>query len=488
MAFGFSPKHEETIELNDLSKEAFFVIANEVIKKLEWNLSYISEAGFIAYTKFSMSSYGEELKVSINENIVTIKSECTGSQMFDWGKNKDNVETFISGIKENKNAFTKEELEEKYKELSTNFSPAEEDVLNTAPLSTKQKITNFFSLFIPSEGYTITPIIVNLNILVFIVMVISGVGFFQPENQDLLNWGANFRPSTLDGQWWRLFTCCFLHIGVFHLFMNMYALVSIGVLLEPLMGKSRFLFAYIATGIVASLTSLAWNDLIISAGASGAIFGMYGVFLALLTTNHIEKGARDAMRTSTLIFVGYNLLNGLKPGIDNAAHIGGLLSGMAIGYAFLPSLKQTDSKNIKSITIAGITLAVVASIIIVFKTVSNDVGKYQEKMTEFVSLEEKALTVFTLPETASNEEILNALTTGGITNWEKCKALVTEAESFDLPDELKERNKALKAYCELRIESYQLIEKAIKEDTDQYRTMIDSCNVRIERLIKSLQQ
>lgn len=487
MAFGFSPKHEETIELNDLSKEAFFTIALEVIKKLEWNLGYISKDGFIAYTKFSMSSYGEELKVIFNDNNVTVKSQCAGSQLFDWGKNKDNVEAFISGIKETKNNFTQEELEEKYKVLSANFSPVEEDVLNTAPLNTKQKITNFFSIFIPSEGYTITPIILNLNILVFIVMVISGVGFFEPEGQDLLNWGANFRPSTLDGQWWRLFTCCFLHIGVFHLLMNMYALVSIGVLLEPLMGKTRFLFAYIATGIVASLTSLAWNDLIISAGASGAIFGLYGVFLALLTTNHIEKGARDAMRTSTLIFVGYNLLNGLKPGIDNAAHIGGLLSGMAIGYAFLPSLKQADSKNIKAISMGAITIAVVASIIIVFKTVSNDVGKYQAKMEEFTKLEEKALEVYTLPQTASDEEILNALNNNGLTNWENCKKIITEMQTLDLPIELQERNKALLTYCDMRIECYQLINKAIKENTDQYGPMIDSCNVKIERLIKSLQ-
>jgi rhomboid protease GluP len=345
MAVGFSPKHEQIIELDNLSKEEFIAIAQEVIKQLEWKPSYICETGFIAYTKFSMSSYGEELKVNIEGTTATIKSECTGSQMFDWGKNKDNVENFISGFNDIKNSFTKDELEEKYKTLSLSFSPVDEDVLNTTPLSTKQKINNFFSIFIPAEGYTITPIILNLNILVFAVMAISGVGVFQPDNQDLLNWGANFRPNTLSGEWWRLFTCCFIHIGIFHLLMNMYALVSIGVLLEPLMGKTRYLFAYIATGIVASLTSLAWNELTISAGASGAIFGLYGVFLALLTTNHIEKSARDAMRTSTLIFVGYNLLNGLKPGIDNAAHIGGLLSGMAIGYAFLPSLKQPEFKN-----------------------------------------------------------------------------------------------------------------------------------------------
>jgi rhomboid protease GluP len=269
--------------------------------------------------------------------------------------------------------------------------------------------------------------------------------------------------------------------------MNMYALVSIGVLLEPLMGKTRYLFAYIAAGIVASLTSLAWNELTISAGASGAIFGLYGVFLALLTTNHIEKSARDAMRTSTLIFVGYNLLNGLKPGIDNAAHIGGLLSGMAIGYAFLPSLKQPDSKTIRGISIGAITMAVVAAIIIIFNSISNDIGKYQEKMAEFTTLEEKAVAVYSLPETATNEQILNALNNDGIKNWEKCLALVTEVQTYDLPDDIQERNKALKNYCEMRIECYQLIDKAITENTDQYRPMIDSCNVRIERLIKSLQ-
>jgi hypothetical protein len=66
-------------------------------------------------------------------------------------------------------------------------------------------------------------------------------------------------------------------------------------------------------------------------------------------------------------------------------------------------------------------------------------------------------------------------------------ALVTEVQTYDLPDDIQERNKALKTYCEMRIECYKLIDKAITENTDQYRPMIDSCNVRIERLIKSLQ-
>ena len=79
-------------------------------------------------------------------------------------------------------------------------------------------------------------------------MAINGVNIMLPDNGSLLNWGANFRPMTLDGQWWRLLTNCFLHIGIFHLLMNMYALLYIGVLLEPLLGRTRFLSAYLLTG------------------------------------------------------------------------------------------------------------------------------------------------------------------------------------------------------------------------------------------------
>ena len=488
MAFGFSPKHEQTVELDNLTKEEFLVIATEAVKQLEWNLSSISVKGFIAYTKLSMSSYGEELKITINENIATINSVSTGSQLFDWGKNKKNINAFTSTFQSIKSKFTKEELSLKYEKLEPILNANHEDILNQAPLSTKEKITGFFSVFKPIHGYFITPIIMNLNILVFAVMVLSGVNIFMPENEELLNWGANFRPTTLDGEWWRLFTCCFLHIGIFHLLMNMYALVSIGILLEPLLGKTKYLFAYIASGIIASLSSLAWNEQIISAGASGAIFGIYGVFLALLTTNHIEKAARESMRTSTLIFVGYNLLNGLKPGIDNAAHIGGLLSGMAIGYLFLPSLKQNASNKLTGISISAICGLVIVAVIIVFNNVSNDIGKYQESMKEFVALEEKALAVYKLPENSSNEKIINALNNQGISNWENCKKIISASQNLDLPEDIKERNKALLIYCDMRIECYHLIYKAISEDTDEYRSLIDTSNAKIERLINSLSQ
>src|SRR5580692_6058604 len=131
---------------------------------------------------------------------------------------------------------------------------------------------NFLSLFEPREGYFVTPILIDINLAVFALMVFSGADFFQPGTASLISWGANVRYLTLDGQWWRIITNVFVHIGLLHVLFNMYALLYIGVLLEPQMGRLRFLAAYLLTGIMASLTSLYWHPNIISAGASGAIF------------------------------------------------------------------------------------------------------------------------------------------------------------------------------------------------------------------------
>ncbi len=171
-------------------------------------------------------------------------------------------------------------------------------------------------------------------------MVMSGVDIMFPDSASLIKWGANFTFLTLKGEWWRLISSCFLHIGIAHLFFNMYALMYIGLLLEPHLGKTRFITAYLITGIAASMTSLWWHDRALSAGASGAIFGMYGVFLAMLTTNIIKNSSRKALLTSIAFFVGYNLIGGMEYGIDNAAHIGGLISGIIIGYAYVTGLKN----------------------------------------------------------------------------------------------------------------------------------------------------
>ncbi|MCR6640595.1 MAG: rhomboid family intramembrane serine protease [Sporocytophaga sp.] len=291
---------------------------------------------------------------------------------------------------------------------------------------------------------------------------------------------------TLEGEWWRLITCCFLHIGIFHLLMNMYALLYIGVLLEPLLGRTRFITAYLLTGVTASITSLWWHDLTISAGASGAVFGMYGVFLALLTTNLIEKTARQTLLTSIAVFVGYNLINGLRGGIDNAAHIGGLIGGLLIGYAFIPSLKKTHEGNLKYGTIALLSLIILVSSFVVYQRIPNDIGQYDTKIQKFFSMEELALEVYNLPQDTPNDKLLYSINDIGIYYWNENIKLIDSFEELNLPSEIRVRNGILKEYCQLRIKCYELLYKAISENTNQYQQQIEDYNLQIEAKIKEL--
>jgi rhomboid protease GluP len=485
MAFGFTPKHSEEISFEDLNSEQILIIGIEAAKTLGWRIGPSTIDGFIAYTNLSMSSWGEQIAVKINNSRAVITSECTGSQIADWGKNKRNVETFLQAFNTQKPLTSPDDVVIKLLEIKAQAHEAETSI-NQPLESSRGKISNIFSIFIPTEGYYVTPIIVNINLIIFILMILSGVNVFLPDNESLLLWGANFRPATLDGQWWRLLTSCFLHIGILHLAMNLYALVYIGLMLEPRLGKTRFLSAYLLSGIGGSAASLFWHDLTISAGASGAIFGMYGVFLAMLTTNLIEKAARQTMLTSVVIFVGYNLVTGIRGGIDNAAHIGGLVTGIVAGYSFYISLIRPEDANRKYLTIILPAIIGVAAAVFVYTNTSNDVGVYQKKMEAFVVLEEKALSIYSKLDNTPTDELLREINEISIPSWKEGVKLINETQKLDIPETLRERNRSLLEYCQIRIESYETLYKAISEDTDKYTPEIEEYNRRLEALIKQL--
>lgn len=486
MAFGFSPKHFQNVALDNLTPGQFLAIGLETANHLGWNVSYVSEAGFIAYTKFSMSSWSEEVVVKINGDTVNLKSECTGSQLVDWGKNKRNIEEFLSTFSTLKTTLTNDEISQKLEELKPNMIAKEVDVFSQPPPTTKEKITGFFSIFRPAKGFFITPILIDLNLIVFLLMAVSGVNILLPDNESLINWGANFGPLTLEGEWWRLLTNCFLHIGILHLLMNLFALLYIGLLLEPRLGRARFTAAYLLTGIAASMTSLWWHDLTISAGASGAIFGLYGVFLAMLTTNLIEKSARRALLTSIGVFVAYNLINGMKGGIDNAAHIGGLISGLIIGYSLYPTLKKPDLPNLKYPTVGLLAVLVLTTSFVVYQKLPNNIGEYDKQMERFVSMEAMALEIYKMPKNTSTEKLLSEIRNKGLYYWNENIKLLKELDQMDLPDQLHDRNKQLILYCNLRIKSYSLIYKAIEQNTEIFQDSIDYYNREIEKTINSL--
>ena len=137
----------------------------------------------------------------------------------------------------------------------------------------------------------VMPALVAVNVIVFLMM---GLGTPTAEPESLVAWGASFGPRTTNGEWWRLVASMFVHPGFFQLLVNCAALVQLGLILERLVGHITFAAVYVAAGVLASLVSLSDYPMAVSAGASGAIFGLYGLLLASSAWAAIHRAPAEA--------------------------------------------------------------------------------------------------------------------------------------------------------------------------------------------------
>ena len=194
----------------------------------------------------------------------------------------------------------------------------------------------------PLNRSCLTQVIVGINVLVFIAMVLSGVSPMAPTIQQLVTWGANLAPLSLGPQPWRMLASNYVHIGLIHIFFNMWCLWNLGRLAERIFGRWTYLLVYTASGIGGSLASLWWHPRGIGAGASGAIFGLAGALIAVLYLGKlpISKEALKPTLKSLITFAAYNLFFGLVPGIDNAAHLSGLATGLGLGAVLARSFSE----------------------------------------------------------------------------------------------------------------------------------------------------
>lgn len=170
------------------------------------------------------------------------------------------------------------------------------------------------------------------NIIVFAIFMLLG------KSEDvafMLKYGAMYEPYVVDGyEYYRLLTSMFLHFGINHLLNNMVMLGAIGFNLEPVTGKTRFLLIYFLSGIGGNICSLLFNislgESVISAGASGAVFGLMGALLGVVIRN--KGGIAGLNKKKLFILILLSLYFGLTTaGVDNAAHIGGLVCGVILG-------------------------------------------------------------------------------------------------------------------------------------------------------------
>jgi len=201
---------------------------------------------------------------------------------------------------------------------------------------------------------TVTWALASACVFVFLLMTASGASVFDPSLEQVVAWGGDFGPATLGSDWWRLVTATFVHVGLLHLALNMWCLLTLGPIAERVFGRGLFFLLYLVSGVAGSATSLLVHPLIVGAGASGAIFGVAGALVAAGMRR--DGSARPATLTKRApgiaTFSLYNLFYGFREsGIDNAAHLGGLVAGAALGMT-LPFATGSRPRNLRAWLVA----------------------------------------------------------------------------------------------------------------------------------------
>ena len=221
-----------------------------------------------------------------------------------------------------------------------------------------------------------TYVLVGINCAVFLWMLFHGVSPKEPSTVQLLHYGAANPDLILSGQWWRLLSAIFVHVGLIHIATNMWCLWNLGLLGEPLLGPFGLAAVYVLTGIAGNLLSLAVNVIArdhesVGAGASGAVFGIAGILIVLLS-NHklpIPWSELKRLRRSVVQFAGLNLVIGIAArvtaivNIDNYAHLGGFLAGLAIGVPLVPRM---TSGRVRYLRRQKLTFAASTFVLILF--------------------------------------------------------------------------------------------------------------------------
>jgi rhomboid protease GluP len=225
----------------------------------------------------------------------------------------------------------------------------------------------------------VTPAFLMSCLAVFVAMVLKGVSPVEPSIDDLLAWGANYGPFVaVDHEYWRLFTSMFLHVGFLHLFFNMWCLMAAGPIIERFFGHLGFAAIYVLSGLGGAVASMAVHPMMVSAGASGAIFGIFGALLGFLAVQHLSVPAAllKPLRTSATSFVAYSILFGMMSAkVDNSAHLGGLATGFLCGlllYRRLPSVAGRQGLIRRLVATAGLAAGLLLATLALSDTVAGN--------------------------------------------------------------------------------------------------------------------
>jgi rhomboid protease GluP len=496
------PSQKKEFTFQGQTAEQLLLIAYRTFLELGWTVKYAGPAAIIGYTPRSWNKYDDEILIEAVDGSITITSSLVHNESFDLlGKNKKHINDFIAAFEKVKASGIKTEWTEELENLRA-------QTIESVTKQQKQAEEIRSVMNLSGSGLYATYGIIGINVIVFILMVINGAGLFSPNALVHIKWGSNYTPLTLSGDWWRLISCMFIHFGLIHIVMNIYALYTAGVYLEPILGKTKFILAYLCTGVMASLTSLWWHaEGVNSAGASGAVFGMYGVFLALLFTNLIPKQIRGGLLQSIAVFVVFNLIYGMRSGVDNAAHAGGLASGLIIGFVFYLLLKNKVNSlrnQLVLLAIASITVLAVwmylnnpgnivskekrqAEINYLKESDFADSDKYYEKYNEFAESDARIVALFN-NDSPSYSEWVEINETKLNEEFNKASAILETMKKYNVSEGAKKKTDLLEQLLNARKEEVLIIKDLAKEDNGVNQLRRKEIQEKLEGILNELKK
>jgi rhomboid protease GluP len=329
------------------------------------------------------------------------------------------------------------------------------------------------ALFTATPRVFIIYALIAINCGVFVVMAISGVSPIAPGSDPMIRWGANFGPYTIGhGQWWRLLTAAFLHFGVAHLALNMYALYLVGTFVERLLGNAGFLIMYLVSGLFASVASLAFHPSDACAGASGAVFGVFGALGGFLVRQRhtIPPELRQRLGKSTLGLIGVNLVFSLAvPAVDMSAHVGGLIAGFLCALVQAQPLtpRHPTGRLLRNAATAlgGMALIVLGAYWVASLGIPVDYGA---EIDHFAEIEKDAIEqAYSLRMRAgqrqiTDKELVHGLEEKVLPSWREERERLGSLKR--LSSEQQKHLAQILEYMNAREEAWQLFAEAVRDD------------------------
>jgi membrane associated rhomboid family serine protease len=350
----------------------------------------------------------------------------------------------------------------------------------------------------------VTGAIVFINLTMFLFMSVGTGSFSEPET--LASWGGNFGPLTSNGEWWRLVTSLFVHAGLLHVLASVIGLAQVGVMMERMVGHLAFAVVYLAAGLLGSLEALSSNPVAVSVGATGAVFGVYGLLLAAIgwsffqppTGEHSQPGsslgslglsnaeqrsesseivepldpslpvilpapsrkALAALGPSAGIFLAYTVLSG---GFDTVA-LTGLVTGFASGLILTRKARESAPPAFQAAAAMGVTLVLVAASAVMLRGVED----VRPEIARLVALEDRTAVAY--------DKAVGQFKNGALTSQALAKMI-----SQTIVPELRAAHARVKAVNGVPQEHQALVEGA----EEYFRLRDESWRLRVEALQKS---